>query len=134
MSNASPKLMDLEEPAHIAISKSRGMTIDWADGHKSVYTVAFLRDNCPCASCTGAEGGEPQRTNYQAEAQEKASNPFKMYKPALKMLAANEVGAYAVRIDWNDGHNTGIYSFRHLRKVCPCESCVASRTAAASFR
>ena len=115
--------MSNEFPDHIAISKSRGMTIDWADGHKSQFTVAFLRDNCPCASCTGSEGGVAQRTNYQAEAKPD-KNPFKMFAPALKMLTVNEVGAYAVRIDWSDGHNTGIYSFRHLRKVCPCKSCV----------
>ncbi|HEY3743621.1 MAG TPA: DUF971 domain-containing protein [Bryobacteraceae bacterium] len=121
MLNASAKPADRTDPAHIAISKSRGMTIDWSDGHKSVYSVALLRDNCPCASCTGAEGGEPQRTNYQAE--QKDTNPFQMYKPALKMLSVTEVGAYAVRIDWNDGHNTGIYSFRHLRQICPCEAC-----------
>jgi DUF971 family protein len=115
---------ELVDPAHIAISKSRGMTIDWADGHKSQYTLALLRDSCPCASCTGAEGGQPQRTNYQAEDKEKAANPFQMYKPVLRMLNVTEVGAYAVRIDWNDGHNTGIYSFRHLRHVCPCEKCL----------
>ena len=72
---------------------------------------------------TGAEGGTPQRTNYQGEVKQDA-NPFKMFAPVLKMLAVQEVGAYAVRIDWSDGHNTGIYSFRHLRKICPCESCV----------
>ncbi len=124
MSNAYPKTAS--EPAHIAISKSRGVKIDWEDGHKSEYSVAYLRDNCPCASCTGSEGGEPQRTNYQAE--EKADkSPFKMYKPALKMLDVGEVGTYAVRIDWNDGHNTGIYSFRHLRQICACAACVAER-------
>ena len=122
MSNAYP---DREDPAHVAISKSRGITIDWADGHKSVFSVALLRDNCPCAACTGSEGGVPQRTNYQGEVRVEPANPFKMYKPALKMLTVSEVGAYAVRIDWNDGHNTGIYSFRHLRKICPCESCAA---------
>ena len=118
--------MSNEFPDHIAISKSRGMTIDWADGHKSQYSVALLRDTCPCASCTGSEGGVPQRTNYQADAQGVAGdkNPFKMFAPVLKMMAVNEVGAYAVRIDWSDGHKTGIYSFRHLRKVCPCVSCV----------
>lgn len=120
--------MSNEFPDHIAISKSRGMTIDWADGHKSQYSVAFLRDNCPCAGCTGAEGGTPQRTNYQGEIKQNA-NPFKMFAPVLKMLAVQEVGAYAVRIDWSDGHNTGIYSFRHLRKSCPCEVCVAALVA-----
>jgi DUF971 family protein len=130
MSNAFPRAVP-EDPAHIAISKSRGITIDWADGHKSQYTLALLRDNCPCASCTGAEGGQPQRTNYQAEDKEKAANPFKMYKPVLRMLNVTEVGAYAVRIDWNDGHNTGIYSFRHLRGICRCESCVLAKVVTA---
>lgn len=97
------------------------MKIDWMDGHKSEYSVAFLRDNCPCAACTGSEGGTPQRTNYMNERPD--ANLFKMYKPALKMLSAGEVGAYAIRIDWSDGHNTGIYSFRHLRQICPCASC-----------
>lgn len=112
-------------PEHIAISKSKGIKIDWQDGHRSEYTLALLRDNCPCASCTGAEGGTPQRTNYQAE----DKNPFKMYQPKLKMMEVNEVGEYAVRIHWNDGHNTGIYSFRHLRDLCRCPDCLAKREA-----
>ena len=35
-----------------------------------------------------------------------------------------------VEIDWNDGHNTGIYSFDYLRKVCPCEACKEVRVSA----
>jgi DUF971 family protein len=46
-----------------------------------------------------------------------------MFKPALKMLNAEPVGAYAIRIHWSDGHNTGIYSFDHLRAICPCPEC-----------
>ena len=49
-----------------------------------------------------------------------------MYKPVLKMLHVEEVGTYAIRIDWSDGHNTGIYSFDHLRQICPCNVCKAS--------
>ena len=37
------------DPEHIAISKSKGIKIDWKDGHRSEYTVAYLRDECPCA-------------------------------------------------------------------------------------
>ena len=37
-----------------------------------------------------------------------------------------EVGAYAVRIHWNDGHNAGIYSFEHLRRICPCAECAVT--------
>lgn len=106
------------EPEHIAISKSKGIKIDWKDNHHSEYGLAYLRDECPCATCTGAHGTEPQKSNYSAPA-----SPFQMYKPALKMANVEPVGSYAIRIEWSDGHNTGIYSFDHFRKICPCEEC-----------
>ncbi len=115
--------MSAPAPEHIAISKSKGIKIDWQDGHHSEYSLAYLRDECPCAACTGAHGTEPQKTNYSAESKEL----FPMYKPTLKMLGVEEVGAYAIKIDWNDGHNTGIYSFDHLRLICPCDACKAIR-------
>jgi DUF971 family protein len=46
------------DPEHIAISKSTGIKIDWRDGHHSDYTLGYLRDECPCATCTGAHGNE----------------------------------------------------------------------------
>ena len=110
------------EPEHIAISKSRGIKIDWKDRHHSEYSLAYLRDECPCATCTGAHGTTPEKTNYSAPA---PANPFQMYTPALKMLRVEEVGAYAIRIDWSDGHGRGIYSFDHLRRICPCSVCKA---------
>ena len=112
------------DPEHIAISKSKGIKIDWKDGHRSEYALGYLRDECPCASCTGAHGTEPQKSNYSAPA---SANPFQMFTPTLKMSGVEEVGHYAVRILWNDGHNTGIYSFEHLRNICPCAECKAAR-------
>lgn len=113
------------DPEHIAISKSKGIKIDWTDGHRSEYTLAYLRDECPCASCTGAHGTDPQKSNYSATAATAAS-PFQMFQPTLKMLTVEEVGHYAIRINWSDGHNTGIYSFDHLRNICPCAQCTAT--------
>jgi DUF971 family protein len=109
-------------PEHIAISKSKGIKIDWQDGHHSEYSLAYLRDECPCASCTGAHGTTPQKSSYSAS---QPSNPFKMYTPTLRMVNVEQVGSYAIRIDWSDGHNTGIYSFDHLRAICPCKACKA---------
>jgi DUF971 family protein len=109
------------EPEHIAISKSTGIKIDWQDGHHSDYSLAYLRDECPCATCTSAHGTEPQKSNYANP------SPFQMYKPALKMNSVEPVGHYAIRIHWNDGHSTGIYSFDHLRKICPCNECESKR-------
>ena len=109
------------EPEHIAISKSKGIKIDWKDHHHSDYPLAFLRDECPCASCTGAHGTPPQKSNYSAE--QTSKELFPMYKPSLKMVDVEPVGAYAIRITWSDGHNTGIYSFDHFRRICPCAEC-----------
>jgi DUF971 family protein len=107
------------DPLHIAVSKSKGMIIDWADGHRSEYSNGRLRDQCPCATCTGSHGTVPQKTDYSAP----PAGPFQMYRPKLKMEGVEAVGAYAVRIRWSDGHNTGIYSFAHLRGICPCAEC-----------
>jgi DUF971 family protein len=115
----------VHEPEHIAISKSKGIQIDWKDGHRSDYPLGYLRDECPCATCTGAHGTEPQKTNYAAP----APDLFPMYKPTLKMLSVEPVGSYAIRIAWSDGHSTGIYSFDHFRKICPCKECKAVRMA-----
>lgn len=39
-------------------------------------------------------------------------------------LAIRHVGRYALRFDWSDGHDTGIYPFRLLRELCRCIPCL----------
>ncbi len=103
------------EPEHIAVSRSRGVSLDWKDGLHIELPNALLRDECPCATCTGAHGTVPQRSNYQQE--QPAANPFQMYKPRLAITTVEPVGNYALRIYWNDGHNTGIYTWEFLREL-----------------
>lgn len=102
------------EPEHIAISKSKGIRIDWKDGHRSEYGLDYLREHCPCAQCAGTHGTAPA-----------AASPFELYRPAPKIEDVEPVGRYAIRLRWNDGHNTGIYSYEHLRNICPCAECAA---------
>src|SRR6185369_16536729 len=110
---------------HIAISKSKGIKIDWKDGHHSEYGLVYLRDRCPCATCTGAHGTTPRPKTEEV----KPSSPFQMYTPALKMLGVEPVGNYAIRINWSDGHNSGIYSYDHFRRICPCPACSGTQPA-----
>ena len=99
-------------PEHIAISKSKGIEIDWEDGEHSSFPVELLRSECPCATCTGAHGTEPQKWVPDP-------SPFQMFKPRIAMESVEAVGNYAIRIHWNDGHKTGIYSYDHLYKIRP---------------
>src|SRR5450432_2025423 len=97
------------DPEHIAISKSKGIKIDWKDAHHSEYGLTYLRDKCPCAQCTGAHGTPPRPPETPAEPQQnnglqmnntpQLNNPFPMFKPALKMLGVEPVGNYAIRIN-----------------------------------
>ena len=93
------------------------MTVQWSDGHWSAFPYQYLRDRCPCASCSGkspAPHAEPTPN----------PSPFPMFGvKALKPTRAELVGRYALQIFWNDGHSTGIYSFDHLRELCPCKEC-----------
>ena len=78
------------DPEHIAVSKSKGIEIDWKDGHHSSYSVEYLRDWCPCASCTGAHGTEPRKKT--SEAPSAPSNPFPMFKPKERIVTIEPVG------------------------------------------
>lgn len=107
------------DPEKISISKSKGVTVQWKDGHRSEFQLGYLRDICPCAQCTGAHGTPPR--------QAQSASPFQMYKPTLKINNVEPVGKYALRMVWSDGHSTGIYSYDHLRESCPCAECTGLR-------
>jgi len=101
------------DPKNIDVSLSSGVQIDWKDGHHSEYSLDYLRGHCPCAGCRGHHGEKPPTP----------AAAFQMYKKTLKMDGVEPVGRYALRFLWNDGHTTGIYSFEHLREICPCPEC-----------
>jgi len=49
-----------------------------------------------------------------------------MFKPKPSAKSANAVGNYAIQFTFTDGHATGIYSYDHLRIICPCATCAQS--------
>jgi len=60
-----------------------------------------------------------------------ASPALPMFKAKARATAAAQVGNYAIRISFSDGHSTGIYSYDHLRSICPCAVCAKSAAAKA---
>ena len=88
----------------------QGITVEWTDGHRSVYEAKYLRINCGCAECV------EEWTNR------KLLDPVSV--PAdLRAEDYLMVGRYAVQFLWSDAHYTGIYPFEALRALCPCDEC-----------
>jgi len=108
----------------VNLTTGTGMDIEWKDGHLSHYPFVFLRDACPCALCY-EERSKSDRD--PGDAPKPAPGSLPMFKAAAKPLSAEGVGKYAIRFNWNDGHELGIYSWAFLREVCPCEECKAAK-------
>ncbi len=103
----------------IHVSSGAGVDITWADGHASHYEFAYLRDQCPCATCKD----ERDKKQDFAGSAPVPSAALPMFKPKVRANAATSVGNYAIQITFNDGHATGIYSYDQLRSICPCPHC-----------
>jgi DUF971 family protein len=110
----------------IHVSTGAGVDITWADGHQSHYDFAYLREECPCATCND-ERGKKQAFAAAAPA---PSAVLPMFKPKPRAKSAAVMGNYAVQINFSDGHSTGIYSYDHLRSICPCTECAQAFRAA----
>ncbi|HYL62248.1 MAG TPA: DUF971 domain-containing protein [Candidatus Methylomirabilis sp.] len=109
----------------VHVKTGAGVDIPWADGHASHYDFAYLRDECPCATCNDERA---KKEAFAAAAASPATaapsfSPLPMFKPKPRAQAASVVGNYAISIAFSDGHSTGIYSYDHLRTICPCAEC-----------
>ena len=108
-------------PRDIVIDrKSGGLVITWMDNHVSEFVLAWLRGNCPCATCREERRKATTESNtIETDILMLSSGPL----PSSAIAGAELVGNYAVRLQWTDGHDTGIYAFQVLRDSCPCQQC-----------
>jgi DUF971 family protein len=104
----------------VLLSEGKGLEIDWADGHRSGWSFAWLRDACPCATCND-ERNQQHRKAGEPKAKPAALLP--MYTPPPRPASAHPVGRYALQFNWQDGHSGGIYSWDYLRRSCQCVEC-----------
>lgn len=102
----------MNAPARIDLKKDRGLTIEWADGSTSFYSVVYLRRMSPSA-------------DMRALRQEMATNPLTVLpsgaasRAPLTIEDAQLRGNYALWIRFSDGHDTGIYSWEYLKEIDP---------------
>ena len=83
------------------------LAVTWGDGQESFIELEKLRRNCPCATC----GGEPDVLGNR-------ERPRVSYGPhSFELRGFKFVGGYAFQPTWNDGHETGLYTFPLLRAL-----------------
>jgi ATP-binding protein involved in chromosome partitioning len=83
---------------------ARTLSVLWEDGHRDDFDVRDLRLACHCALCIEEMSGR------------KLLDP-KTVRPDVSPRVISSIGNYAIGVDWNDGHNSGIYSFDYLRSL-----------------
>jgi DUF971 family protein len=104
------------KPKHIKASKSeRTLTVEWDNGHVSVYPFDLLRAACPCAECQETHG-----VSSPPEFESSLELPMHSVDPTT-LVGVEKMGNYAIQLIWQDGHRYGIYTWDYLLNICPCE-------------
>jgi DUF971 family protein len=100
-----------EPPLNLrAVTTDGYLEITWDEGHVGLYPFLLLRGECPCAGCVDEHTGVRRL--------DRTTIPDDIVIKGMEL-----VGHYALKIDWSDGHSTGIYTWKRLRALCPCPKC-----------
>lgn len=82
--------------------QSRRLELCYADGSRFELPYEYLRVYSPSAEVRGHGGGEPQLVPG---------------KRGVNVARVEPVGRYAVRLVFDDGHDSGLYSWDVLREL-----------------
>jgi DUF971 family protein len=89
-------------PKKIKVRDKEFLDIMWDSGEEKSIKLSNLRFHCPCAICS-------------AEHDEWGSSYIPLFtKEQLTITKISIVGSYAVSVEWEDGHNTGLYDYEYL--------------------
>ncbi|GAB5499225.1 MAG: DUF971 domain-containing protein [Pseudohongiellaceae bacterium] len=91
-------------PTAIELHKKSGiLELAYDDGGRFQLSAEFLRVHSPSAEVRGHGKGQ---------------EVLQIGKREVAITAIRPVGNYAIRLDFSDGHNTGIFSWPYLRELC----------------
>lgn len=80
------------------------LELTWGPGDEARLPYLHLRAECPCAVCRDEWTGR------------RVLDPTTI-RPDLKVEGMERIGNYAVRLSWNDGHGSGLYTWDALRAL-----------------
>ncbi len=77
------------------------IVLKWSATHETAFSARDLRLGCQCAQCRDEMTGKT------------LLNPRSVPED-VRPLSIELVGAYGSRVQWSDGHGTGIYTYESL--------------------
>ncbi|MCP4482911.1 MAG: P-loop NTPase [bacterium] len=80
------------------------ITLRWTDSNIEVISNKDLRASCRCAACVDEYTGE---VKFDHE----------MMRPDIQARNIRTLGNYALSVSWNDGHTSGIYPYKKIKKI-----------------
>lgn len=80
------------------------LELAWDDQPTARVPYRTIRGQCPCASCRDEWTGE-------------RILDISTLRADLKLEGMEPVGNYAVRLSWNDGHSSGLYTWDLLQQL-----------------
>jgi DUF971 family protein len=83
-------------------TKSRLLEVQFDDGARFELPFEYLRVNSPSAEVRGHGPGQ---------------ETLQLGKHAVGIRAVEPVGNYAIKLVFDDGHDTGLYSWTYLREL-----------------
>ncbi len=94
----------METPTNINNLKEEGcLEVHWREGGPIRIPFFTLRDACACAHCVHELTGE--------KILDRSRIPEDIHIESMDL-----VGAYALKIRWSDGHDTGLFTWERLRE------------------
>ena len=85
------------------------LLLKWNDNSENALPLKSIRDNCPCAHCSGET--DVFGNIYKGP-------PQIMKEESYQLTGIQPIGDYAIRPFWKDKHADGIFSFEFLKKLC----------------
>ncbi len=83
--------------------KSAILTLTYADGTRYDLSAEFLRVHSPSAEVRGHGKGQAV---------------LQVGKRNVGFINVEAVGNYAIKLEFDDGHNSGIFSWDYLHQLC----------------
>ena len=94
----------------IDVVREKGvMSIQWQDDNRHEVKLDDLRRLCPCAVCEGNRMQESSGDLHMI-----GSDQLNASSEVTEVIP---VGRYAIQIRWEDGDDTGIYTYEFLRSL-----------------